>query len=334
MVYSQSSTSRGTPAPTIEIDKRGDVLLQLGPKAAPVANLLVSSRALSLSSPVFEAMFNHGFAEGEGVSSSSPRAVPMPEDDVNDMTMLSKIVHLQTADIPSEIGFVQLAQFAVLVDKYACIDSVRPWSRIWASQLLGKVEDPSYEKLLFSSYVLDLPLEFYKVTRMIIRFRVDPINIETATHGYEFLPLHVIDRLHWDRKQLQERMMEVLYSPTMIQNTKICYEAGRQVVPYLQALQDVQLWPPRTMALQKFHMGAQRLSQRTFSGYLCSQGQVGNCFCASTHEVQARVCPTTKKIFDSATGLCLDCVIKKDSSGHFACRVLHDKNNRLVNSSS
>ncbi|KAF2183859.1 hypothetical protein K469DRAFT_751265 [Zopfia rhizophila CBS 207.26] len=181
-----SPNLRGDVPVTTTIDKRGDVLLQLS-KDDTTFSLLVSSRTLSLASPVFEAMFNHGFAEGRKLSSDSPRAIPLPDDDPSYMALLFMIVHMETSSIPVKLELEQLADFALLCDK------------------LPKPQAPRFPKLLFVTYVLDLPHEFYKVTQSLVRDRAVYVNIGCAMNGHDFLPAALFDRLHQQQKLNQEK---------------------------------------------------------------------------------------------------------------------------------
>jgi hypothetical protein len=60
MASSQPITAKGK---TVMIDPDGDVLLQVG-SSEPKAHLLVSSKVLSLASPVFAVMLSPQFKEG------------------------------------------------------------------------------------------------------------------------------------------------------------------------------------------------------------------------------------------------------------------------------
>jgi hypothetical protein len=57
------ATMSQTKAPQVVLDSSGDVTLQLGDKL-----LLVSSKVLSVASPVFRAMFGPHFQEGDALS--------------------------------------------------------------------------------------------------------------------------------------------------------------------------------------------------------------------------------------------------------------------------
>jgi hypothetical protein len=182
------------PSRTI-IDKNGDVLLQLSGKDGGLAlNLLVSSRTLSLASSVFGAMFNGHFAEGQDLSSASPRVVPLPDDDPRLMEILCNIFHLRMSKVPEDLDPKSMADLTVLCDKYDCLEGVRFNAKAWTSQRILHREDIELEKLLFVTYVFDLPVEFYNVTMRIIWDQATSIKVEVASHGQNMVPLIVFGR--------------------------------------------------------------------------------------------------------------------------------------------
>ncbi|KAH7348213.1 hypothetical protein BKA66DRAFT_400980, partial [Pyrenochaeta sp. MPI-SDFR-AT-0127] len=174
----------------ITLAKRGDVLLCVG-QGENLVKLLVVSSFMSVASPVFEAMFNGRFSEGQDLSSSNPRETLLPDDDPYIMTIVCRMIHMQTSDMPRQLEVDDFAGFAILCDKYDCIDAVRPWSRLWVLGLLPEPDMPGYDKLLMITYVLDLPDEFYKVTQSLLKNRTFSLNLEVAAHSTDFIPLKV-----------------------------------------------------------------------------------------------------------------------------------------------
>ncbi|KAF2688730.1 hypothetical protein K458DRAFT_151766 [Lentithecium fluviatile CBS 122367] len=132
---------------TISLAKRGDVILVLGKGEDAAAKLLVSSNILRTASVVLEKMFDGRFAEGKALSVTNPHEVQLPDDNPACMSMLCHIIHLQTADVPRPLDVATLADFAILCDKYDCIDAVWPRSRVWVLELLSKPDTMGYEKI-------------------------------------------------------------------------------------------------------------------------------------------------------------------------------------------
>lgn len=176
------------------IAKRGDVLLELGREGKPAGTLLVLSHVLSLASPVFEAMFNGNFVEGQNLSAASPKLVALPDDDPESVTLLCRIIHLRTTEITETISLPRLADLAVVCDKYQCTEAVSSWARVQIAQKLSGPDSPAFEKLLFIAYVLNLPLEFGQVSARLTYDRIADISYQTATHGSDLMPLEIVGR--------------------------------------------------------------------------------------------------------------------------------------------
>jgi hypothetical protein len=190
-----TTTTQPQPQPqesaTISLAKRGDVVLVLDKGKEMATKLLVSSAFLSEASPVFEKMFSGRYAEGGAISSDNPGDVKLPDDDPACMTLLCRILHLQATEVPRQLDIVTLADLAVLCDKYACADAVRPWIRVWVLELLAGSDSKDCEKLIMVTFALDLPDEFYKVTQGLIRVRTFSVDMDVAGHGTDFIPASV-----------------------------------------------------------------------------------------------------------------------------------------------
>jgi hypothetical protein len=149
-----------TTGPKAEvIAKRGDIILQLG-KAEPgntIRNILLSSMVLSLASPIFTTMFDGRFAEGQSLSPASPCVVPLPDDDPDSIILICKIIHIQTSQLQTKLTAIAFANLAIVCNKYDCLDAVRAWSMIWVASLLQTPDAPEFEKLLLTTYLLELP---------------------------------------------------------------------------------------------------------------------------------------------------------------------------------
>jgi hypothetical protein len=163
--------------------------------------LRVSSHILSIASPVFKAMFNERFAEGHGLSPASPRRISLPDDDANTMEILCYILHHDVSALPDVISWQKLADLSVLCDKYDCIRPVQPSMRLWIRNCIDEQSGAmsaqileNMAKCLFAAYVLDLPTEFKRVTKWLLRESTGNMPIVAATHGYDFLPLEIIGK--------------------------------------------------------------------------------------------------------------------------------------------
>lgn len=177
------------PLGKMDADKNGDVLLEVG--EGEKLTLRVSSKILTTVSPVFRAMFSGGFAESQNLSSTSPRVVPLPEDDKDAMRLLSLILHFRYDEVPTELDCQSFVRLATVCDKYDCVLAVKPWALVWVNDLLPKAAEPGYEALLYIAYALNLPKLFNSVTKSIIYERANPIIPDVACGGNEVLLGHL-----------------------------------------------------------------------------------------------------------------------------------------------
>jgi hypothetical protein len=188
--------TKHTKATDIVVAKRGDVLLELSKDGKPAGTLLVLAQVLSLASPVFEAMFNGNFAEGQVLSAASPKRVALPDDDAEAITLLCKLTHMHHAGIPDNVSYDKLADFAVVCDKYQCTEAVRYWTKVQVNHLMATPNHFSFEKLIFVAYILDLPHLFQQVCLRLIRERVGTFRYHIATHGTDIIPLQILGECH------------------------------------------------------------------------------------------------------------------------------------------
>ncbi|KAI9645543.1 hypothetical protein NHQ30_006285 [Ciborinia camelliae] len=114
----------------IVVDPDGDVLILLDPIAEhPYENdsisaynsrVLVSSKLLSVASPVFRRMFRGSFKEGIELKTTNKLTLPLPKDDPAAMKILINIFHGQYENVPGNIHVELLAKIAILVDYDQC----------------------------------------------------------------------------------------------------------------------------------------------------------------------------------------------------------------------
>jgi hypothetical protein len=173
--------------PRVIIDPEGDIVLQLHEKQLSEAaadgktegekletrELIVSSKVLSLASPVFRVMIGGKFKEGvelaEKTASSETYDLPLPEDDAEATIVLCKILHFNIKDVPEKPTTVCLEKLAYLCDKYQCINAMKYCGGLWLRNwlLVCDKEDPSIDdlcRLLIFAYVVDLPYEFLGIS--------------------------------------------------------------------------------------------------------------------------------------------------------------------------
>jgi hypothetical protein len=309
------ATPTGPPLTTI-IHARGDVILKLN-EGDSTTRLLVSSQTLALASTVFEAMFNGKFAEGQGLSANSPPEVELPDDNPTLMTILCNIAHLRASDVPKELSVLDLADFAILCDKYACIGAVYSWIRFWIQEPLSKPDEPDFEKLILVTYLMDLPQEFSKVTQYLIRDRAACFDPEVASHGHEFLPSKFLYGLLKAHTVCQSKARQAFNVSYKINDCNASLEiAGK----YLRALTVAKLCPVTDISISQARDQAkmmEEIANAPWSSYH------RDCFCQRGSLLKNRAIDLMNMVYNEAKGFCLDCVKRQEGMKTGECRVQH-----------
>lgn len=145
------------------IDPNGDVVLLF---TGDSPRLLVSSKTLSLASPVFAAMFSPRFREGRSLSTANPTVVSLPDDPPLAMETIARILHFRH-ELVSTGEFDDLFDIALVADKYDLANSLGPWRQVWLRHLPKQHEDFSERRLyreIFIRYVFRDRLGFSELT--------------------------------------------------------------------------------------------------------------------------------------------------------------------------
>jgi len=140
-----SPASSKAPAPESEalahlvtIDADGDVILSVTDSDARInrgrtCDFLVSSKVLTLASPVLAKIFRSSSLEGNKLPlSPSLPIIRLKGDDPDAMHELLRHCHFDTEYLPDRISDMRtLAKLAVVSDSYDCLRVVRPWAILW-----------------------------------------------------------------------------------------------------------------------------------------------------------------------------------------------------------
>jgi hypothetical protein len=160
----------------INVDPNGDVILELSSPDGK-KNLLVSSRVLSLASPVFRAMFASRFKEGLSNHSipECPHVIHLPEDDAEAFTILCNVLHFRVDEIPRQPDLICLQNIANICDKYDCCSALAAQCTVWLYTWIESQSSPvDWKGLLFVAYVLDASDPFSRISWEILKAQVGP----------------------------------------------------------------------------------------------------------------------------------------------------------------
>ena len=159
-----SPNSTRTPVSTekIDMDLHGDIILIL-----EQVELRVSSKVLSLASPVFKALCTPGFAEGNTIAMGGVSCIHLPEDDTDAMIAFCSVTHFRPYSNDAPITLLE--NLAIITDKYDCVSSMRSFGGLSLSDSIRKASGTLNDgRLLYSAYVFDNAYAFQQVTVLIV----------------------------------------------------------------------------------------------------------------------------------------------------------------------
>jgi hypothetical protein len=146
-------------------DRDGDILVNVRSfehDGLARTEFLVSSKALSLGSSVFNAMFNGRFVEG-AEPAIGYRRVFLHDDDPKALMMLFNVAHLRFGLLPRQITLDELFNIAVVADKYDMISAVKHFIKHHCNFHRKDMTKAGNEVYLFVSWALGQVRDFKKM---------------------------------------------------------------------------------------------------------------------------------------------------------------------------
>lgn len=186
----RNNTGLDDYATVVQIATDGDVIFSFSTDPQKRA-IRVHSAALKLASRVFRAMFGPHFGEGQILEVEQPTVVPLPEDDVEAMITVCKVLHLHDIQGIHHPTQQLLRKIAFLADKCDLSPALRITSEFWLREY---IPGPKTEKtqlmdsgtLLVASFLLDAPVAFRDITRGIIQHY--PLSFSTMGSSFDDNP--------------------------------------------------------------------------------------------------------------------------------------------------
>jgi hypothetical protein len=143
---------------SMTLDPNGDVILAVNDTARDAREkFIVSSRVLSLASPVFSKMFSPNFKEGIQMQQGDRPCIELEEDDPKAMETILRILHYQCASIPLSTDPETLAALAIHCDKYDCNKAMKPWIAHWCNNCPGASAPEDFGFMLLAAYMFRSP---------------------------------------------------------------------------------------------------------------------------------------------------------------------------------
>lgn len=182
----------------VELDASGDVIIELSSQSSEKTHLLVSSKVLTLLSPVLGKMLEWENRARAGSGKSEIAVIPLPDDDEKVFTIICQIAHHKMEDVPDTLEPEVLFKFAEICHKYDCIKPFTHSSFHWLQRDLGLCTFESLNKLLFAAYTLNICGAFGKISRAILLRQVGPFKGLPGFTDHDLVDCYdLIGKLFW-----------------------------------------------------------------------------------------------------------------------------------------
>ncbi|KAH8648207.1 hypothetical protein BGZ60DRAFT_423350 [Tricladium varicosporioides] len=215
----------------ISLDSNGDAVLAVG-DSQEIVKFLISTKVLSLASPVFAKMFGPNFQEGHKLRCGENIEVRLEDDNALAMEVILKALHYYRINQRHPTDVEEMASIAVHCDKYDCAGALSPWISYWLNKFKPMTGPPeALGFLLLTAYILDDAEQFMEISAMAIRNLT--ISFSQTWKSYEilnFLPENVQSIIATQVQQVLSRLHIITQSvePTLRRHTA-CYEMQHEV---------------------------------------------------------------------------------------------------------
>ncbi|KAJ9272174.1 hypothetical protein DTO212C5_1679 [Paecilomyces variotii] len=150
-----------------KLDAEGDVTLVVGGNTMSPRQFLVSSKVLSLASPVFAKLFGPHFLEGSQMAKHGSVTIHLDEDDAKGMGTILGILHYQEIPEIEKLSAKEIVTVVICCDKYDCARVIQLWIEKWFRSLDQGLSAKEYGHALLAAHLLRASDDFFQITRRI-----------------------------------------------------------------------------------------------------------------------------------------------------------------------
>ncbi|ESZ92956.1 hypothetical protein SBOR_6675 [Sclerotinia borealis F-4128] len=174
--------------------------------------MLVSSKHLTLASPVFEIMLGDGrFKEGVELLAQGKVEIELPDDDPVALAIVLNVIHHINKLVPEEIALPLLTEVAILTDKNQLSETMRWVSTSWLSRLDGWYK---YRGSLYTFLFISLA---FRNAPMFANLTLEAIWLSNENFGSDIksqhrLPRSIINAIKKARIQIPSDVFAALHN--------------------------------------------------------------------------------------------------------------------------
>lgn len=174
-----SSDSQPATVATTDIDRAGDLIVEVEGE-----RFRVSSKALSLASPVFAAMLQPGvWKEGQHPQPTpdNPSTISLPEDNARTVKILFQTMHFQIYQI-ERLTLQDFKTLARAYDKYECLGAMSPIAQRLLQYRAEALPVHDLGEWLWVAYHLNAPVSFSEFSREYLLAVASSLELELPEH--------------------------------------------------------------------------------------------------------------------------------------------------------
>ncbi|KAH0551543.1 hypothetical protein GP486_007240 [Trichoglossum hirsutum] len=310
-------------------DPNGDVILELSRPDETRVHIRVSSKVLSMASPVFAAMFGSEFKEGLSNHRSSSAdgggayVVPLPDDDAEAFVAICNVIHFRSDEVPHKPSIVCLQNIAFIADKYDCTKALTAQTAQWLRSWIDAPRPVEWRKLLFVAYVMDTADAFSRISWEILRTQIGPMLSPSELAGHELIHHNLLAEFRVRKSEIDMDVLKSVDGPITRLLGSNCGIGSSSVWRYCRELYGRGMWP-LTERLQRMDLVTIFAVLMTFPEMKSDVCGYTRCnFCRGL-DFQGELRNMRDRIMNERRGLCLDCVKTEGKSRiEHACRIRH-----------
>ncbi|KAL8678196.1 MAG: hypothetical protein Q9224_007136, partial [Gallowayella concinna] len=217
----------------IPIDANADLTLVIGVDEE-AKKFRVSSKAMSLASPVWRAMLSpkSGFKE----ASLDHEDIPFPEDSPQAVFIVFLICHMRFQDVPETLEFEQLVDVCAVCDKYDCVSLLRPWLSKWVEPWKKSVTRSGFEEWAYIAWVIgEYALFHFSIPFAIVGVDFHMRLVYISVQGRDLPPPHLTrsenaDSNRTDSADAFRDATDQIVSTCTIKESRQCWSASGELL--------------------------------------------------------------------------------------------------------